>query len=177
MSHRRREGPTLYEGLIAQMCTERVQVEEQMREMRAQENAEVRQAEEFLTTRTVPAAEVYGELELWRESIEKEYSQLVTETKAVVQMTAKQLLDLAETRGATTGPLPAKMVFARKARSGLKRSRAVCCGNSAQNDPGQVVHASGCDAVTTRMTLRTAALRRWCVAEVDIKTAFLEVEG
>ena len=48
------------------------------------------------------------------------------------------------------------------------------CGNFAQDDPDQVVCASGCGAVTTRMTLRTAALRRWSVAGVDIKTAFLQ---
>ena len=134
--------------VLAQMCTERFQVEEQMREMRAQENEEAQQLEEFLTTRTVPAAEVYGELELWRESIEKEYNQLVNETKAVIQMTRKQLLDLAETRGETIETLPAKMVFTRKAHSGLRRSRAVCCGHFAQDNPDQAVYASGCDAVT-----------------------------
>ena len=168
------EGGAYTMKALAQMSTERFQVEEQMREMRAQENEEAQQAEEFLTTRTVPAVEVYGELELWRESIEKEYNQLVKETKAVFQMTRRQLLDLAETRGETIETLPAKMVFTRKAHSGLRRSRAVCCGNFAQDDPDQAVYASGCDAVTTRMTLRMAALKQWSVAGVDIKTAFLQ---
>ena len=168
------EGGAYTMKVLAQMCTERFQAEEQMREVRARENEEAQQLEEFLTTRTVPAAEVYGELEMWRESIEKEYNQLVNETKAVIQMTRKQLLELAEKRGETIETLPAKMVFTRKAHSGLRRSRAVCCGNFAQDDPDQAVYASGCDAVTTRMTLRTAALKHWDVAGVDIKTAFLQ---
>ena len=58
------EGGAYTMKVLAQVCTERFQVEEQMREMRAQENEEAQQLEEFLTTRTVPAAEVYGELEL-----------------------------------------------------------------------------------------------------------------
>ena len=106
--------------VLAQMCAERFQVEEQMREMRAQETEEAQKEEEFLTTRTVPAVEVYEELELWRESIEKEYNQLVKETKAVVQLTRRQLLDLAEKRGETIETLPAKMVFTRKAHTGLR---------------------------------------------------------
>ena len=100
--------------VLAQMCAERFQVEEQMREMRAQETEEAQKEEEFLTTRTVPAVEVYEELELWRESIEKEYNQLVKETKAVVQLTRRQLLDLTEKRGETIETLPAKMVFTNK---------------------------------------------------------------
>ncbi len=123
-----------------------------MREMRAQETEEAQKAEEFLTTRTVPAVEVHEELELWRESIEKEYNQLVKETKAVVRLTRRQLLDLAGKPGETIETLPAKMVFTRKAHTGLRRSWAVRCGNFAQDDPDQVVHASRCGAETTRMT-------------------------
>ena len=162
-----------YTMKVAQMCTERFQVEEQMREMRAQENAEAQQAEEFLTTRTVPAVEVYGELELWRESIEKEYNQLVKETKAVVQMTRRQLLDLAEPRGATIETLPAKMVFTRKVHSGLRSSRAVCRGNFAQDDPDQAVYASGCEGCDYENDFEDGgfeAMER--IAGVDIKTAF-----
>ena len=156
---------------LATMCMERFNAEEALRELQVQEDKDLQ--EEFLVTRTVGNQEVQSELDLWRPAIEKEWKSLTEETGAVRQITKQDLRRLAEEKGQAVELLPSKMVFTRKAGSGLRRARAVCCGNFQSQVEEGSTYAGGVDSVTVRMALRWAALQKWTVATLDVKTAFL----
>lgn len=155
---------------LAKMRVERFQAEQALRELQVQEDKELH--EEFLVTRTVGNQEVQSELEMWRPAIQKEWNSLVLESQAVKQITREELRKLAEERNQAVELLPAKMVYTRKAGTGLRRARAVCCGNF-QTQEEVPTYAGGADAITVRLALRLGALRGWFVAPLDVKTAFL----
>ena len=92
---------------------------------------------------------------------------------AVRQISKQELRRLAEEKGQAVELLPSKMVFTRKAGSGWRRARAVCCGNFQSQVEEGSTYAGGVDSVTVRMALRWAALQSWTVATLDVKTAFL----
>ena len=156
---------------LATMCVERFNAEQALRELQVQEDKDLQ--EEFLVTRTVGNQEVQSELDLWKPAIEKEWKSLTEETGAVRQITKQELRRLAEEKGQAVELLPSKMVFARKAGSGLRRARAVCCSNFQSQVEEGSTYAGGVDSVTVRMALRWAALQKWTVATLDVKTAFL----
>ena len=112
---------------LAKMCVERFRAEQALRELQVQEDKELQ--EEFLVTRPLGNQEVQSELEMWRPAIQKEGNSLVLESQAVKQITKEELRRLAEERNQAVELLPAKMVYTRKAGTGLRRARAVCCGN------------------------------------------------
>ena len=122
---------------LAKMCVERFHAEQALRELQVQEDKELH--EEFLVTRTVGSQEVQSELEMWRPAIQKEWNSLVLESQAVKQITREELRKLAEERKQAVELLPAKMVYTRKAGTGLRRARAVCCGNFQTQEEGSYV--------------------------------------
>ena len=157
---------------LAKMCVERFQAEQTLRELQVQEDKELQ--EEFLVTRTVGNEEVQSELEMWRPAIQKEWNSLVTlvlKSQAVKQISKEELRRLAEERNQAV-EIPAKMVYTRKAGTGLRRARAVCCGNF-QTEEEVPTYAGGADAITVRLALRLGALRGWSAAVLDVKTAFV----
>ena len=83
------------------------------------------------------------------------------------QISRAELRQLSEERNQAVEVLPAKMVYTRKAGTGLRRARAVCCGNYQTSVEEGSTYAGGVDSVTVRMALR------WGAAALDIKTAFL----
>lgn len=157
--------------VLTKMCEERYETEEALEQ--EHRGLEKEEQEEFLVTRTVGSTEVQQELELWRPAIEKEWKSLIQETQAVKQITREELRRLSEERGQTVEILPAKMVCTRKAGTGLRRARAVCCGNYQTSSEEGSTYAGGVDSVTVRTALRWGALQGWTAAVLDIKTAFL----
>ena len=131
--------------------------------------------EEFLVTRTVSAREVLDDFENWVPSITAEFDQLVRTKQAVeqIRITKRSLQDRAQREGKTIELLPAKMVCARKSGVGVRRSRAVVCGNYSESRFNDDCYAGGADGCQIRALVRTAALRGWAVAATDIRVAFL----
>ena len=129
--------------------------------------------EEFLVTKTVSTKEVMDDFENWVPAIQSEYTQLVQTKEAVQQITKKALQARAEKEGKIIELLPAKMVFTRKAGAGVRRARAVCCGNYSETRFSADCYAGGADGCQVRTLIRTAALKSWAVAATDIRVAFL----
>eukprot|EP00438_Fugacium_kawagutii_P021543 Skav211544 [mRNA] locus=scaffold5431:11157:19385:- [translate_table: standard] len=160
--------------VISQMMHDKNDIEDRLlQQMRvAQDKMENALETEFLVTKTISNKEVWSQLESWRESIVKEYDQLVHQKRAVVQMTRQQLNQLAQQRGLPIELLPGKTVHTRKSGTGQYKTRAVVCGNFGETDNSDH-YASGCDGVQVRAMIRCAALRQWKVGATDIRTAFL----
>eukprot|EP00438_Fugacium_kawagutii_P032909 Skav221774 [mRNA] locus=scaffold2426:73054:81328:- [translate_table: standard] len=160
--------------VISQMMRDKNDIEDRLlQQMRvAQDQVEHALETEFLVTKTISNKEVWSQLEDRRESIVKEYDQLVHQKKAVVQMTRQQLNQLAQQRGLPIELLPGKTVHTRKSGTGQYKTRAVVCGNFGEADNSDH-YASGCDGVQVRAMIRCAALRQWKVGATDIRTAFL----
>ena len=129
--------------------------------------------EEFLVTKTVAAREVLDDFENWTPSITAEHTQLVTTKRAVEQITKEDLHDRAAREGKTIELLPAKMVYTRKAGTGARRARAVCCGNYSETRFDADSYAGGADGCQVRALVRTASLKGWAMAATDIRVAFL----
>ena len=129
--------------------------------------------EEFLVTKTVSNREVLDDFENWIPSITAEFDQLVRTKQAVEQITKRSLQDRAQREGKTIELLPAKMVYTRKSGAGVRRSRAVVCGNYSESRFNDDCYAGGADGCQVRALVRTAALRGWAVAATDIWVAFL----
>ena len=159
--------PTVTEAIYL-----RVALEEQMLDIVAHHDQE---QQEFLVTRTVGNQEVWNHLHDWELSIRAEHQQLVHQKKAVRQMSRKamQEQELAKEKGVPIEFLPAKIVHTRKAPSGAYRSRAVICGNYAQDDDSVCKYAGGADAVQVGAVIRAAAMEEWSLAATDIRVAFL----
>ena len=128
---------------------------------------------EFLVTRTISSREVWDHLSDWEASIRAEHDQLVMQKKAVRQISKAALQQMAEDLNLPIELLPAKMVYTRKAPDGKYRSRAVICGNYAQEDPDVNNYAGGADAVQCRALVRVSATQDWELSGTDIKVAFL----
>lgn len=84
----------------------------------------------------------------------------------------KDLQARATAEGLQLEILPAKMVYTRKAGVGLRRARAVVCGNF-QQDQQQELYAGGLDGTQIRAILQVGASRNWSAATSDIRVAFL----
>ena len=108
--------------------------------------------EEFLVTRTVSAREVLDDFENWVPSITAEFDQLVRTKQAVeqIRITKRSLQDRAQREGKTIELLPAKMVCARKSGVGVRRSRAVVCGNYSESRFNDDCYAGGADGCQIR---------------------------
>eukprot|EP00438_Fugacium_kawagutii_P007554 Skav217693 [mRNA] locus=scaffold1925:59391:64646:+ [translate_table: standard] len=144
-----------------------------LRQMRAtQDKVEKDLETEFLVTKTISNKEVWSYIEDWRESIVKEYDQLVNQKKAVTQMSRQDLNQLAQRRGLPIELLPGKTVHTRKSGTGQYKTRAVACGNYAEVDNTDH-YAGGCDGVQVRALIRHSAIKEWKVGATDIRTAFL----
>ena len=129
--------------------------------------------EEFLVTKTVSTKEVMEDFENWAPAITAEHGQLVTTKQAVEQITKEALRAHAAKEGKTIELIPAKMVYTRKAGTGTRRARAVCCGNYSETRFDGDCYAGGADGCQVRVLVRTAALKDWRIAATDIRVAFL----
>ena len=129
--------------------------------------------EEFLVTRTLSTKEVMDDFENWIPPITAEYDQLVRNKEAVEQITKLNLQKRAEKEGKVIELLPTKMVYTRKSGAGVRRARAVVCGNYSESRFNADCYAGGADGCQVRAVIRTAALKGWSVAATDIRVAFL----
>eukprot|EP00438_Fugacium_kawagutii_P036614 Skav217824 [mRNA] locus=scaffold889:271892:280114:- [translate_table: standard] len=160
--------PMLNEAIL-----KKAHIEEQlMEEVRENPTGDVETSSDFLVTRTVSNKEVWSNIDDWKESVIKEYNQLVVNKQAVRQVTKDQLNQMAEEQGLPIELLPAKTVHVRKSGSGDYKTRAVVCGNFATPDNTDH-YAGGCDAVQVRALTRCAAIKGWTMGSTDIRVAFL----
>ena len=113
------------------------------------------------------------DFENWAPAITAGHGQLVTTKQAVEQITKEALRVRAAKEGKTIELLPAKMVYTRKAGTGARRARAVCCGNYSETRFDEDCYAGGADGCQARALVRTAALKGWRIAATDIRVAFL----
>ena len=132
-------------------------------------------ADTFLHTRTVSAAEVRKELDLWVEPACEELESLFDRTGAcekVDEQTVQRWID----EGQDVHILPGKAVCTRKAGIGKRRFRAVVCGNYMPQDTvgGETeTFASGVECISVRCAVAYAARQGWSASSLDIRTAFL----
>ena len=161
--------------VLAQAVHQRVDLENHMLTLNAAQHDQMVESNnaEFVVTRTISNREVWENLTAWEESIRAEFDQLVVKKKAVSQITKAELQQLAQERNLPIELLPAKMVHTRKAPDGKYRSRAVICGNYAQENPETINYAGGADAVQCRALVRISASKGWQLSGTDIKVAFL----
>ena len=144
---------------LATMCMERFNAEQALRELQVQEDKDLQ--EEFLVTRTVGNQEVQSELDLWKPAIEKEWKSLTEETGAVRQITKQELRRLAEEKGqAVHGIVALEDGVHTQSRSGLRRARAVCCGNFQSKVEEGSTYAGGVDSVTVRMATEVGGVAK-----------------
>ena len=117
-------------------------------------------------TVTVSAADVRRELGDWKAAIKAEYDSLLS--TGTVRKAGKNEVKELEV-------VPGKAVCTRKSPDGRHKVRGVICGNYMQERPAEEVYASGIDVGAVRSLIRHAALERWSLVTVDVKTAFLQV--
>ena len=166
-----------YMDILTQAIMQKVEVEELL--LQSDHDQEVAKGqeieEEFLVTKTISSKEVWEDFENWVPSITAEYDQLVKTKEAVEQITKQSLRERAEAQGKVIEILPAIMVYTRKATSGARRARAVCCGNYSDSRFSGDCYAGGADGCQVRALVRTAAIKGWtlAVAATDIRVAFL----
>ena len=84
--------------------------------------------DQFLQTRTIGLSEVRRELHCWKDPALEEVTNLEVTNEAVVRVGANQVDQWVE-QGIAVIQLPGKCVLTRKAGTGRRRCRAVCCGN------------------------------------------------
>ena len=167
------------QGCYLEVLSEAIMYKVEVEEMLLQNDRDVDELatkeleEEFLVTRTVGSKEVWDDFENWVPSITAEYNQLVKTKEAVEQITKRELHQRAEAQGKTIELLPAKMVYTRKAGAGVRRARAVCCGNYSESRFSGDCYAGGADGCQVRALVRTSALKGWTLAATDIRVAFL----
>ncbi|OLQ15439.1 Retrovirus-related Pol polyprotein from transposon TNT 1-94 [Symbiodinium microadriaticum] len=126
-----------------------------------------------LHTKTIPNEVVRRELQRWVPSMIAEYEALVRENEAVEPF-PEETLEQWRKEGREFDLVPGKTVHTIKAFTGRLKSRAVICGNFlGQCFTKAQKYAAGADSVLIRLLLREAALRRWRVCVLDVRTAFL----
>ncbi|CAE6952681.1 RE1 [Symbiodinium sp. CCMP2592] len=136
----------------------------------------------LLQTRIVSQAEVWKNLEQWRQPLTDEVVALKDLHKAVWAIGPEQLKRLEEL--AEVSVIPAKGVYTQKPITNRLRARIVGCGNFLESDPpsedvakghvrSQDLYAGGVDGVSVRLQTSVAAIKGWGNASLDIKTAFL----
>ncbi|OLP83096.1 Pyruvate dehydrogenase E1 component [Symbiodinium microadriaticum] len=136
----------------------------------------------LLQTRIVPQAEVWQNLEDWRQPLTDEVVALKNVHRAVWAIGPEELKRLEQL--AVVSVIPAKGVFTQKPITNRLRARVVGCGNFLENDApaedvakgmcrSQELYAGGVDGVSVRLQTSVAAMNGWGNAVLDIKTAFL----
>ncbi|CAE7299856.1 RE1 [Symbiodinium sp. CCMP2456] len=136
----------------------------------------------LLQTRIVPQAEVWENLEQWRQPLTDEAVALKDLHRAVWAIGPEELKRLEEL--AEVSVIPAKGVYTQKPITNRLRARIVGCGNFLESDPSpedaakgstrsQDLYAGGVDGVSVRLQTSVAAIKGWGNATLDIKTAFL----
>ena len=138
-------------------------------------SATTRPTEVPLQTRTLTLAEVLAELEDWKPSWGEEYSSLVETHKAVTPIGTEDL-QAWRSQGKKFQVIPSKLVHTRKAHTGRRKTRCVCCGNMEEVSlfNRHECYAGRVDATALRATLRMASAWDWSVSSFDVKTAFLQ---
>ncbi|CAE7537698.1 RE1 [Symbiodinium sp. CCMP2592] len=134
-------------------------------------------ADQFLQTRTVSLVEARGELGKWREAATEEVVSLETTNRAVDRVTASDV-DQWVKEGISVVQLPGKAVLTRKAGTGKRRCRAVCCGNYLPTEQlgltREELYASGAEALSVKVAVTFAAgYVTWVGVTIDVKSAFL----
>ncbi|CAK9023761.1 unnamed protein product [Durusdinium trenchii] len=114
------------------------------------------------------------ELGDWKAAIKAEYDSLLSTgtVRKAVKNEVKELEEKCHDEGRIFKVVPGKAVCARKSPDGR---RGVICGNYMQERPAEEVYASGIDVGAVRSLIRHAALERWSLVTVDVKTAFLHI--
>ncbi|CAE7842944.1 aceE [Symbiodinium sp. KB8] len=136
----------------------------------------------LLQTRIVPQAEVWQNLEDWRQPLTDEVVALKNVHRAVWAIGPEELKRLEQL--AVVSVIPAKGIFTQKPITNRLRARVVGCGNFLENDApaedvakgmcrSQELYAGGVDGVSVRLQTSVAAMNGWGNAVLDIKTAFL----
>ena len=124
---------------------------------------------------TVPLQQVRASLELWKEALEKEVSQLLGGTLRSIPLAKARELE----RQGLVKLVPSKGVFTLKppqvkGRKVRRKFRLVLCGNQVDRDDEAFnLYASGVSADTVRLALSYAAHRRWFGGTSDVTGAFL----
>eukprot|EP00435_Cladocopium_sp_Y103_P030555 s975_g7.t1 len=169
----------LWLGSVSEAVHMKKLVEQRLQDLDDQEVAQMHQSleQQFLVTKTVSNQEVWNDLEAWGPSIHKEFNQLIHNKKAVRQVTKDELRQMARQLGVPIETLPGKMVHVRKP-GGVYKSRAVICGNYANDDHenkdhGSSNYAGGVDGQQVRTMVKVGALKGWQLGSTDIATAFL----
>ncbi|CAE7940779.1 RE1, partial [Symbiodinium sp. KB8] len=136
-------------------------------------DGETGEAEAPLHTKTIPNEVVRKELQRWVPSMVAEYEALVRENDAVEPF-PEEILEQWRKEGKEFDLVPGKTVHTIKAFTGRLKTRAVICGNFlGQCFTKAQKYAAGADGVLIRLLLREAALRRWRLCVLDVRTAFL----
>lgn len=134
-------------------------------------------AAEWLQTVTVSTADVRKELDAWKPAATSEYKSLL-EKGVIRPLRSGEQAEL-ERRCREEGKIfevvPGKAVCTRKAPDGKRKVRGVVCGNFMEDRDVGDIYASGIDVAAVRTMVRHAALNRYELATIDVKTAFLQV--
>ena len=155
------------------MIRENFQKEETNDEILRKIDGETGEAEAPLHTKTIPNEVVRKELQRWVPSMVAEYEALVRENDAVEPF-PEEILEQWRKEGKEFDLVPGKTVHTIKAFTGRLKTRAVICGNFlGQCFTKAQKYAAGADGVLIRLLLREAALRRWRLCVLDVRTAFL----
>eukprot|EP00435_Cladocopium_sp_Y103_P019512 s4008_g4.t1 len=139
-----------------------------------------------LQTYTVPLQQVRRELDLWIPALKAEYNSLLNTGAIGITTEAELKKDPLYT---SMEMAPAMLVPTVKAPLGRKKARIVVCGNRLekvstggsgeqgadeknQGDPYST-YAGGADGTLLRCLVRKASVEDWCIASLDVATAFL----
>ena len=133
--------------------------------------------EQFLQTRNVSLLEARGELGKWREPAREEVVSLEETNRAVDRVTVSEV-DRWAREGVSVVQLPGKVVLTRKAGTGKRRCRAVCCGNYLPTEKlgltREELYASGAESLSVKVAVTFAASHpSWVGVTLDVKSAFL----
>ena len=133
--------------------------------------------EQFLQTRNVSLLEARQELSKWKEPATEEVVSLEQTNRAVDRVLASEV-DKWASEGISVVQLPGKAVLTRKAGTGKRRCRAVCCGNYLPTEKlgftREELYASGAEALSVKVAITFAArYPEWTGVTIDVKSAFL----
>ncbi|CAE7787133.1 RE1 [Symbiodinium sp. CCMP2592] len=133
--------------------------------------------DQFLQTRNVSLLEARKELGKWRDPAKDEVVSLEDTNRAVDRVTVADV-DRWIKEGISVVQLPGKAVLTRKAGTGKRRCRAVCCGNYLPTEKlgltREELYASGAESLSVKVAVVFAAMHpSWIGVTIDVKSAFL----
>ena len=122
-------------------------------------------------------AEARQELGKWRDPANDEIVSLEVTNRAVDRVLVSEVEEWAK-EGMSIVQLPGKAVLTRKAGTGKRRCRAVCCGNYLPTDKlgltREELYASGAESLSVKVAIVFAAMHpNWAGVTIDVKSAFL----